>query len=169
MVDVILVDESDTQIGTKEKIAAHKDADLHRAFSVLVYNSKGEMLIHRRALSKYHAGGLWTNACCSHPMPPESVEQAVHRRMREELGYQKLSYDKLCEYIYKVSFDNGLTEHEYLHVYKTVTDQDPPDIDPKEIAEWTWVPVASLRNQIVQHPERFTPWFKLTLEKIQSG
>src|ERR1700761_7198620 len=102
--EVILVDESDTPIGTMEKMAAHRQAILHRAFSVFIFNSKGEMLLQRRASGKYHSAGLWTNACCSHPRPGEETGQAASRRLREELGFTT-KLEKLFEFTYRTEFD----------------------------------------------------------------
>ena len=110
---LILVDENDNQIGVEEKIKAHQQALLHRAFSILIYNKKGEMLLQQRALGKYHAGGLWTNACCGHPNPGETVEHAVHRRIQEEMGFD-CELTPLTHMVYKLPISNGLTEHEYL-------------------------------------------------------
>ena len=167
MVDVILVDENDIKIGLKEKIAAHKDANLHRAFSLLIYNSKGDMLLHKRAESKYHGGGLWTNACCSHPLDGELVSDAVHRRTKEELGYTHLQLEKLFEYMYKVGFDNGLYEHEYLHVYKAFTDKEPPQLDPNEVSQTKWVSISELVVDTQNNPAIYSPWFLLTLKEMQ--
>ncbi len=166
MVNVILVDIKDNQVGTKEKIQAHRDADLHRAFSVLLYNSQGEMLIHKRALDKYHCGGLWTNACCSHPYPNEDILDSANRRLFEELGYKNIPLQKKLEYIYKVEFKNSLTEHEYLHVFVGITDKKPPLIDPNEIAEYKWVSLNELKADINRNPLKYTEWFKITLNKI---
>lgn len=161
---VILVDNQDNEIGTEEKIAAHEKALLHRAFSILIFNSKGEMLLQQRALSKYHAGGLWTNACCSHPNPGESVEDAIHRRLQEENGFDT-PLTKETEFIYKVPVSNGLTEHEYLHVYHGVYDGDI-HINPEEAAAVRWISTDALREEVAQNKDRFTPWFLLLLERV---
>ncbi len=164
---VILVDEHDTQIGIEEKIAAHKKALLHRAFSILIYNNKGEMLLQQRALGKYHAGGLWSNTCCSHPKPEESVEDATHRRLQEELGFD-CSITKQTEFIYKLPVGNGLTEHEYLHVYSGIYEGDI-NINPEEVASVRWISEDALRKEANEHPERFTPWFLLLLTTVPFG
>ncbi len=161
---VILVDNQDNEIGTEEKIAAHEKALLHRAFSILIFNSKGEMLLQQRALGKYHAGGLWTNACCSHPNPGESVEDAIHRRLQEENGFDT-PLTKETEFIYNVPVSNGLTEHEYLHVYRGVYDGDI-HINPEEAAAVRWISADALREEVAQNKERFTPWFLLLLERV---
>src|SRR4249919_2599143 len=113
--EVILVNEQNEAIGTMEKMEAHRKALLHRAFSVFIFNSKGEMLLQQRALNKYHSGGLWTNACCSHPRPGELIEDAATRRLKEELGFET-PLKKIFQFTYQASFDNGLTEHEFDHV-----------------------------------------------------
>src|SRR5580693_5920772 len=116
MEEVILVDETDTPLGRMEKIEAHRKALLHRAFSVFIFNSKGEMLLQQRAKHKYHSAGLWTNACCSHPSPLESTEDGAMRRLQEELGFVT-TLKKIFEFTYRSEFDNGLTEFEFDHVF----------------------------------------------------
>src|SRR5215471_15784306 len=116
MEHVILVNEQDGEIGAIEKMKAHEDAMLHRALSIFIFNDKGEMLLQQRALKKYHSGGLWTNACCSHPRPGEDIHEAAKRRLREELGFET-SLEKVFDFIYKATLDNGLTEHEFDHVF----------------------------------------------------
>lgn len=161
---VILVDESDTQIGVEEKIAAHTKGLLHRAFSILIYNTKGEMLLQQRALDKYHAGGLWSNACCSHPKPGESVEDAIHRRLQEENGFD-CDLTKNTEFIYNVPVTNGLIEHEYLHVY-TGTYEGAMHVNPEEAAAVRWITKDALNREITTRPEMFTPWFLILTQKI---
>ena len=116
LTQVILVDVNDRQIGIMEKMKAHQQGSLHRAFSVFIFNKKGEMLLQQRALNKYHSGGLWTNACCSHPLPGEETIAAAKRRLQEELGFE-IPVEKVFDFVYKADFDNGLTEHEFDHVY----------------------------------------------------
>ena len=116
MEQVILVNEQDEQTGVMEKMEAHQKALLHRAFSVFIFNDKGELLLQQRASDKYHSGGLWTNTCCSHPNPDEETITAAQRRLKEEMGFTtKLS--KAFDFIYKSEFSNGLTEHEFDHVF----------------------------------------------------
>lgn len=160
MVDVILVNEKDKQIGTEEKMQAHVNGHLHRAFSVLLYNSKDEMLIHKRAVTKYHCPGLWTNACCSHPMPKENREEAAKRRLFEELGYENIELKEIFTFTYKAKFDNGLTEHEIDTVFKGKTDLNPPKINPDEIEEFKWVSIEELKKDILANPQKYTVWFK---------
>src|SRR5688500_14176064 len=117
--EVILVNEQDVEIGKMEKLEAHQKAVLHRAFSVFIFNKKGEMLLQQRARNKYHSAGLWTNACCSHPSPGEDTLSAASRRLIEEMGFST-ALTKIFEFTYQTRFDNGLTEHEYDHVYTGV-------------------------------------------------
>jgi len=127
MVQVILVDKNDNPIGTEEKLQAHKDAKLHRCFSILIFNSDGKMMIHQRQKGKYHCGGLWTNACCSHPRPGECTLDAAHRRLVEEMGFDT-ELEELFSFTYKAEFPNGLAEHEFDHVFKGVFNGTPkPD------------------------------------------
>src|SRR5690348_1838378 len=114
--EVILVNERDEPTGSMEKMEAHRKALLHRAFSIFILSTGGEMLLQQRARSKYHSAGLWTNACCSHPRPGEDVHDAALRRLSEELGFTT-SLEKIFDFIYRSEFENGLTEHEFDHVF----------------------------------------------------
>ena len=133
--EVVLVNEKDEAIGTMEKMAAHEKALLHRAFSVFVFNKNGDLLMQQRAHSKYHSGGLWTNTCCSHPRPSEHVADAANRRLQEEMGFTT-SLTKAFDFTYKAVFDNGLTEHEYDHVFTGIFDG-PVYFNPNEVAAYT--------------------------------
>ncbi len=162
---VILVDTHDNQIGTEEKLTAHQKGLLHRAFSIFIFNHEGKMLIHQRAFSKYHSGGLWTNACCSHPRPGESLEDSTHRRLREELGFD-CSLQKMFHFTYKVNLANdGLFEHEFDHVFFGSFDGiiNP---NPDEIATVAWVTLEDLTADIKLQPERYTYWFLASFDKV---
>jgi isopentenyl-diphosphate Delta-isomerase len=160
---VILVDEQDRELGVMEKMEAHQKGVLHRALSVLIFNSKGEMLLQKRAESKYHSGGLWTNTCCSHPRPSESISDAATRRLREEMGIE-LKLNHAGSFIYKAKLDQGLTEHELDHVFTGVFDG-KPIINKHEVADWKYVSVGSLMMDITTHPTQYTEWFKIILNK----
>lgn len=162
MENVILVDEQDNPIGTMEKMEAHEKGLLHRAFSILLFNSRGEMLIQKRARSKYHSGGLWTNACCSHPLPDETMEHATRRRLLFEMGID-IHSNFAFKFIYRVPLDQNLIEHEVDHVY-TATFDGTPDVNPEEVEDWKYVNMATLREDIQKYPERYTHWFKLILD-----
>jgi isopentenyl-diphosphate delta-isomerase len=165
MEQVILVDGNDKQVGTGEKIDAHKKGILHRAFSIFILNGKGQVLIQRRAKSKYHCGGLWANTCCGHPRPGEPVDKAAHRRLKEEFGFD-CGFDEKLAYTYKVAFDNGMNEHEFLHVFVGMSDVVKPDPNYDEIDDWKWVQIADLKKDIAQNPEKYAYWFKLSVEKL---
>lgn len=161
---VILVDENDQPIGLMEKIEAHQKALLHRAFSVFVINSKGEILLQQRALNKYHSPGLWTNTCCSHQREGESNLQAGKRRLQEEMGMQ-IPLKELFSFIYKAPFDNGLTEHEFDHVLIGYSD-DTPKINPTEVADYKWDKPEATRQDMALYPEKYTVWFRIIFEKF---
>jgi isopentenyl-diphosphate delta-isomerase len=161
---VILVDEKDNQIGTGEKLDIHRKGILHRAFSILVYNSKGEMMLQLRAKTKYHGGGLWTNACCGHPRPGEAVEQAAKRRVMEEMGFE-CPLTKMFDYIYQVKLDKGMTEHEFLHVFKGTFDG-VPKLNPEEADGWKWISMKDLGEDMKKNPQNYTPWFKLSMDRL---
>ena len=164
---VIIVDEKDNQIGIGEKLETHRLAKLHRAFSIFIFNSKGHMMLQKRAITKYHGGGLWTNACCGHPRPNEDLMAAMKRRLREEMGFE-CKLEKMFDYIYKVPLDKGMNEHEFLHVYKGVYDG-VPKLTPEEADGWKWSSLQDLREDVKSDPEIYTPWFKLSIERINLG
>lgn len=163
--NVILVSEQDVAVGEMEKMEAHRKGILHRAFSVFIFNSKGEMLLQRRALHKYHSGGLWSNACCSHPYPGERVENAALRRLNEELGFQA-PVNKIFEFTYRAVFDNGLTEHEYDHVF-TGEYNGRLNINPEEVSDYCFKDIEDIRASIQSHPEKFTKWFHIVFDRIE--
>lgn len=158
MEEVVLVDANDQVLGTMEKIQAHREGLLHRAFSVLIFNDKNEMLIHKRASNKYHCGGLWTNACCSHPRLNEETIVAAKRRLTEEMGFTcDLKY--VDSFIYKVDFSNGLTEHEFDHLFiGKYNDSFEPN--PEEVEDWKYVSVDQIKEDIEKQPDLYTFWFK---------
>ena len=164
MEKVILVDEQDNAVGAMEKIEAHKKGMLHRAFSILLFNSKGEVLLQKRAKEKYHSGGLWTNTCCSHPSPDETMEAALNRKLKQEMGidlHPEFSY----KFIYKHTFENGLTEYEFDHVFTAIFNGEP-HINTQEVEHWKYIDLRSLKEDISQHPENYTYWFKLIIQKF---
>jgi len=157
---VILVDEQDQPIGEAGKYAAHENGgQLHRAFSVFVLDHSGNWLLQRRAAGKYHFPLLWTNTCCSHPRPGEDTEKAVHRRLKEEMGFD-CPVQKQFHFIYLASCPEGLTEHEFDHVYTGVY-SGSISANSKEVAEWRWISVEQLKKELTDQPETFTPWFKI--------
>jgi len=162
--EVVLVDKNDNPLGTMGKMQAHEKGVLHRAFSVFIYNSNKEMMLHRRAFSKYHSQGLWTNACCSHPRINETTEKAAHRRLKEEMGFDcKLKEE--FSFLYKADVGDGLTEHEFDHVFFGEFNS-KPEINPDEVAEWKFVNINVIIQEIKIHPEKYTEWFKIAFEKI---
>lgn len=161
-----LVNDDDEIIGSGEKLDVHEKGLLHRAFSILIYNKRGEMLIQQRALSKYHSPGLWTNTCCSHPHVGETMEQAISRRLVEEMGFVcELKYQ--FKFQYKASFSNGLTEHELDHVYKGFYDSEVT-INLEEVDSYKWVSKSILLKDIAENPDNYTYWFKYLLKNYES-
>ena len=162
---IILVNDHDDMVGIMDKLEAHKQGLLHRAFSVFVFNRKGEMLLQQRALSKYHSAGLWTNACCSHPMPGEKTKDAAERRLMEELGFET-SIEKVFDFIYKAEFENGLIEHEFDHVFvgEYEGEMDP---DPDEVKDYCYKEISGIKSMLQEHPQKFTAWFPIAFPKIE--
>ncbi len=160
---VVLVDENDRPIGVSEKLAAHRKGLLHRAFSIFIFNEQGHMLLQKRAEHKYHSGGLWSNACCSHPRPGESLLQAVRRRLREELGIT-CPIKKAFDFIYRIHLTRGLIEHELDHVfYGLYNGKIHPN--PDEVADYRWMKIDSLLSSLRFQPEKYTEWFKIILHE----
>ncbi len=166
MTEVILVNERDEQIGTMEKMDAHLKGLLHRAFSIFIFNSKGEMLLQKRAAGKYHNGGLWTNTCCSHPLPGEEILSAATRRLFEEMGFTTI-LAKAFNFIYKATFDNGLTEYEYDHVLAGFYDGDI-NANTSEVSDYCYKTIENVEESLLTHPQKYTEWFKLALPGIKA-
>ncbi|MDA0728472.1 MAG: isopentenyl-diphosphate Delta-isomerase [Bacteroidetes bacterium] len=163
---VILVDPEDRPLGTMEKMEAHRKGVLHRAFSVFVFNSQGELLLHRRALDKYHSGGLWTNTCCSHPRPEESIVDAAQRRLVEEMG-MNCHLEPRFSFVYRADLDHGMIEHELDHVLVGYSDV-PPEPNASEVCETKYMPVDEVVNDMAKHPDRYTAWFQICLPEVLS-
>jgi len=161
---VILVNEHDEQIGTMPKLEAHEKAVLHRAFSVFVFNAKNELMLQQRAAHKYHSPLLWTNTCCSHQRVGETNTQAGKRRLMEEMGFVTELEDTIS-FIYKAPFDNGLTEHEFDHILVGHFN-DVPKINEDEVSDWKWMPLETVKLDILEHPELYTEWFKIIFDKF---
>lgn len=160
---VVLVDKDDQQIGVMEKLEAHQKGLLHRAFSVLIFNDKGEMLIHQRAAGKYHCGGLWTNACCSHPRENEQITEAAERRLQEEMGFSVKTFP-MHHFIYKAAFDNGLVEHEFDYILTGIYNNTPtPNKD--EVMDYKFIALEELKEDITKNPEVYTPWFRIIVQE----
>ncbi|MEI2265237.1 isopentenyl-diphosphate Delta-isomerase [Erwinia sp. CGal63] len=163
-IEVILVDGQDRAIGRMEKLEVHQKGLLHRAVTVYVFNSRHQLLLQKRASGKYHCGGLWSNTTCGHPYPDESTRDAAERRLYEEMGLS-LTLSPMFELSYRLPLDNGLIEHEYGHVWFTLSDE-LPQPNPAEADDWRYASLAEIRQEIAEHPERFTPWFLLTFARI---
>lgn len=161
---VVLVDMKDRELGSMEKMQAHKEGRLHRAFSVFLYQD-GSILLQKRAGEKYHCGGLWTNTCCSHPRMGESVYHAACRRLQEELGIETENLEEIQSFVYRYTFSNGLTEFEYDHVligeYRGSWTENPEEVD-----EVKWVKLNDLLADIQENPDHYTPWFMIALTKV---
>lgn len=165
MESVILVDERDRVLGMEEKLKAHRDGGkLHRAISVFIFNSAGEMLIQRRDGSKYHAPGMWSNACCTHPRKDESPEEAAHRRLREEMGFDCI-LKKVLKLVYKADVGKGLTEHEFDHIFIGEFDGQPKP-ERGEVSDFRWISIQELEADMEKNPDIYTPWFRILLQRL---
>jgi isopentenyl-diphosphate Delta-isomerase len=154
---VVLIDEDDAPLGEGEKLAVHREGKLHRAFSVFAFDGEGRLLLQRRAVSKYHSGGLWTNTCCGHPRPGEATEDAARRRLREEMGMDCGELVPAGIYRYRAEIVD-LVENELDHLYVT-TVSEPPDVNPDEVCDYRFVELDELAAWIDTRPEAFTAWF----------
>lgn len=161
---VILVDPNGKDIGTEEKIQAHRDGKLHRAFSIFVFNALDEVLLQKRADTKYHSGGLWTNTCCSHPRPGENHHHAARRRLHEEMGFD-CELQELFSFTYHVKLNDDLFEHELDRVFVGRYEGQPTP-NPNEVADWKWMNIDILKQDIQKNPQHYTYWFKLVLDRV---
>lgn len=156
---VVLVNPQDEVLGLMEKMQAHENGLLHRAFSVFLFNEKGEMLLQKRAAEKYHSPNQWTNACCSHPRENESYLDAAKRRLKEELGIDSELTERF-HFIYKADVGQNLWEHELDYVFTGDYNGDF-SLNPEEVSDIKYMSIADLNNDIKQYPERYTEWFKI--------
>lgn len=166
---VVLVDSNDTVIGTAEKLKAHQEGLLHRAFSIFVYRKTDqtiEFLLQQRNSEKYHCGGLWTNTCCSHPKPNESTLLAAKRRLKEEMSLD-LPLTLVGSFLYHATFENGLIEHEFDHVLLGEYQDEPFCFEPSEIQDICWMTLEDLLSDLAKTPERYTPWLKPALNIVK--
>lgn len=163
---VILVNETDEVIGYMKKMEAHTMGLLHRAFSILVFDSESRLLLHQRAKSKYHSGGLWTNTCCSHQHADEDTLTAAHRRLLEEMGFDCDLTEKFS-FLYRSEMESGLVEHEFDHVLIGHYDG-TVDLNPHEVESYEWLSWEEIRERLENNPEQYTSWFKHIFEKIDA-
>ena len=164
--EVILVDINDNPTGVADKMSAHLEGKLHRAFSIFIFNTEGKMLLQRRALSKYHSGGLWTNACCSHPLPNENTLAAASRRLKEELGFET-AIEKIFDFVYKAEFENGLTEYEFDHVFAGEFDG-AINFNKEEVMEMSVESISSIKESMSAAPEKYTAWFQIAFPNVEA-
>lgn len=164
--EVILVDAHDQELGLMEKMEAHRKGLLHRAFSVFVLNQKGELMVQQRAAEKYHSGTLWTNTCCSHPRKGETAEEAAHRRLMEEMGFD-CPINKVLEFTYRAELDKGMIEHEYDHLFIGEYNGEP-NLNPDEAMAWKWMRLDDLSADIEDRPEQYTAWFKIIWKQFEA-
>jgi isopentenyl-diphosphate Delta-isomerase len=163
--EVILVNERDEPVGSMEKMEAHRKALLHRAFSVFIFNSRGEMLLQQRAANKYHSAGLWTNACCSHPAPGEDTLMAAERRLQEEMGFG-VPLHKIFDFTYKTDFENGLTEYEFDHVFAGNYDEVIKP-NPDEVQDFCFKTMEEIKESLLSHPQKYTSWFHIAFPLVE--
>jgi isopentenyl-diphosphate Delta-isomerase len=162
---VIIVNERDEPVASMEKMEAHQRGFLHRAFSIFIFNSKGELLLQQRAAGKYHSGGLWTNTCCSHPQPGEETIVAAERRLHEEMGFTT-GLEKLFDFIYKASFNNGLIEFEFDHVFAGEYDG-PVQANKDEAMDYAFKSMEEIHRSIKQAPMKYSQWFRVALPRVE--
>jgi len=165
MEQVILVDKHDNETGVAEKMQAHREGLMHRAFSVFLFNNSGELLLQQRAFHKYHSGGLWTNTCCSHPRPNEETLEAAYRRLQEEMGIADCELTKAFDFIYFAELDDDLKENEFDHVFIGKWNGIPV-VNADEVADYKWIAPSTLLADVEVNPKAYTFWFKEVIERV---
>ncbi|MBI2722363.1 MAG: isopentenyl-diphosphate Delta-isomerase [Bacteroidetes bacterium] len=161
---VILVNTKDEPVGLMDKMEAHKKGLLHRAFSIFIFNHRGQLMMQQRAFDKYHSGGLWTNTCCSHPIENESTQDTAHKRLIEEMGIS-CDLKPISKFIYKAELEHNLIEHEYDHLFIGYSD-DEPIINKSEANAWKWMDIDTLKEDVNINPEIYTAWLKPAFEHL---
>jgi len=164
MEDVILVDENDNAVGVMEKLEVHRQGKLHRAFSILVFNSSGDLMLQRRARTKYHSGGLWTNTCCSHPKPGDKIQDAVRKQLHYEMGIE-VEPKFIFKFKYHAKLDNNLIENEFDHVFTDIFDGSPK-INMTEAEDWRFEGMPALKQWMKNDPDQFTVWFRKIVDLL---
>lgn len=163
---VLLVNEHDEAVGTMGKLEAHRSGALHRAFSVFLFDDQGRLMVQKRAACKYHSAGLWTNTCCGHPRPHETLEQAARRRLMEEMGIDTPLVPRF-RFHYKAQLENGLIEHELDHVLFGRWNG-PAELHPEEAEEWKYMSAEELEHDLTRHPERYTVWLRTCWDQVRA-
>ncbi len=161
---VVLVNEQDEAVGVRAGLLALLDGTLHRAISGFLFNDKGDLLLQQRHPDKYHSGGLWSNTCCSHPRPGEPVEAAAQRRLQEEMGVI-CDLQRVFGFVYRSKLDLHLYEHEYDHVFVGLFNGTPAP-NQAEVTSWRWATTDALRKDVAEHPDWYTYWFRLVLDRV---
>ncbi len=164
---VVLVNMDNKEIGIEEKLKAHKEGRLHRAFSIFIYNTGGELLIQKRAREKYHSGNKWSNTCCGHPKPKEAITKAAHRRLNEEMGFGCYLI-KNEDILYRLEVGNGLIEYEINQMFVGISNA-APKINKKEAAGCKWINIQDLKSEMQKNPSSYAPWFRLIIDHYYSG
>lgn len=162
--NVVLVDKNDNEIGIMEKLAAHEQGHLHRAFSVFIFNDQAELLLQQRANHKYHGAGLWTNTCCSHPQWGEDIGASAMERLNHEMGL-KCGLKFLYSFIYKERVENNLIEHELDYVFIGYSNQNPI-LNRDEVQDYKWLKKDEILTDIKENPLRYTVWFKKAFPEL---
>ncbi len=164
---VMIVDKDDRMYGTMDKMAAHRAGVLHRALSVFIFNSRGELLLQQRALTKYHSGGLWTNTCCSHPRPGETTSAAASRRLKEEMGIS-CCLEFTFSFYYKATVSLALVEHEIDHVFFGISNE-VPCINAAEAAAYKYMGMDELAAALRNNPKNYTAWLAICFDSVMSS